>query len=1139
MVKRGFGKSSFLFGIIIFLIIVNVGGVLVDALITGRVCEEEVESGVECDSLTGCMCYQETSSSYLYCADLNWDNKGYVWITYSSLSELTGFSTCGESSSCYTVEYISACLLPELTCWYDNIADGGSGWKWTYTSQISTETEGNACYDLKDNDCDTIVDECSVELPVCDNDNSCEPERQEDCGNCADCSCLPGQNCQDGVCIKIPSPTDCPDSVFNLVWQSCGSWAGGCSCSDPNAPEYPLFCGKFSGSSTYTWFPLDPYCGTRRSCRTIDFTHGTCTWNDAVCWYDNIADEGEGWRWTYDFEVPDEESGNACYDNYDNDCDTVTDECAAPVCELTSAKWKNLAGASITSANVGDLVRLNVEVTTQCIGQKVSFKIYEDDWIGDDIISGIVSITLTSTSGFTTWIVNWTEDNDFLESNPPEYYFRANVSENVMDSNVLTANPSTTSCPSGIASGTSCQEWMGYCYCGSYSFYCGNYSNQGWKWFTSAPTCNSTTSCKIINYTHGTCDWENAVCWYDNVADGGIGWRWTYTSQISTEIGVNACNDNIDNDCDGKIDGLDEGCSGGVCTDTCSSLGYECGTATVCGISTNCGSCSSGYTCQSGVCVATSTCDLLSAKWNTTTNANVRDLMKLSVIGNSGCVGKTITFKVYEDDLYPLPDTQVYTPTAITIGSANNFTTWTVTWMDDGALQGNPEYYFIATVSGTTESVKSSNLNINDYTPPPADPFCGDGICTDGVESCLNCVADCGECPVECTIISASWNETSVIEGTPVKLNIQTSNCNGKTASFVIKEDDSPGIDDNVITNPSNVQISSINEFSTWDEAEFQEDTELGESNPPEYYFTVTVDGKNKESSPRLLIVTEDPEEWCDLNNINFCSNYLIEGECEWDICEVGEFSVPDTILCGDGYDCGCYWDEDKTPKCNPYWDESSCGDGIEQSGEECDDGNNVNLDGCSSDCKYEISDPPCGIGLTLCKDGTCSLNCDYTDAGAADCDYDGTCDTGEGCTCSDCDGEQDTCATDLVCSLADTGCCNTVSDNYCDIYCSFIDPDCKGGVGGGGGTCFYTEESDDTCKDDGLLSRFLIALWSGNLENEECVDIEDTIICPASVRVPFFGIYSFILAVILIALIYIIYFQRKKNNSKKKGKKK
>ena len=45
-----------------------------------------------------------------------------------------------------------------------------------------------------------------------------------------------------------------------------------------------------------------------------------------------------------------------------------------------------------------------------------------------------------------------------------------------------------------------------------------------------------------------------------------------------------------------------------TCTDTCSSLGYVCGTHTICGVSTNCGTCTSPAVCNSsGQCVTTCT----------------------------------------------------------------------------------------------------------------------------------------------------------------------------------------------------------------------------------------------------------------------------------------------------------------------------------------------------------------------------------------------------------------------------------------------------------------------------------------------------------------------------------------------------
>ena len=58
-------------------------------------------------------------------------------------------------------------------------------------------------------------------------------------------------------------------------------------------------------------------------------------------------------------------------------------------------------------------------------------------------------------------------------------------------------------------------------------------------------------------------------------------------------------------------------CVGASCYDTCSSLGFECGTQTICGASVNCSVCSSGKVCSNGKCVVgTSGVAVLSASYS-------------------------------------------------------------------------------------------------------------------------------------------------------------------------------------------------------------------------------------------------------------------------------------------------------------------------------------------------------------------------------------------------------------------------------------------------------------------------------------------------------------------------------------------
>lgn len=88
----------------------------------------------------------------------------------------------------------------------------------------------------------------------------------------------------------------------------------------------------------------------------------------------------------------------------------------------------------------------------------------------------------------------------------------------------------------------------------------------------------------------------------------------------------------------------------------------------------------------------------------------------------------------------------------------------------------------------------------------------------------------------------------------------------------------------------------------------------------------------------------------------------------------------------------------------------------------DCPSGTTRCSDGtCSATCQGT-----CALGQQLCIDGSCSTNCTLTDGGPQGCigAPNGVCLAGrEGCTCSDCYGEQDSCSSGLVCDVLKQTC--------------------------------------------------------------------------------------------------------------------
>ncbi len=199
---------------------------------------------------------------------------------------------------------------------------------------------------------------------------------------------------------------------------------------------------------------------------------------------------------------------------------------------------------------------------------------------------------------------------------------------------------------------------------------------------------------------------------------------------------------------------------------------------------------------------------------------------------------------------------------------------------------------------------------------------CTDGVCDWGSWSNDNsCISDSDCAPGEkcinnvctaCALTSVSWVDayqnpiTSARENEPVYLKVVgNAVCNEQSVLFVIKEHDSASwwefrIDrthDPVETNPASESFVDGVAIGIWLEAEWQEDTSSGQTNPPEYFFTATVEGTTiSKDNPVLLTVTKCGDgvigggEACDGTDAGTCTH-----GCNTNTCTCA------TEYCGDG----------------------------------------------------------------------------------------------------------------------------------------------------------------------------------------------------------------------------------------------
>ncbi len=933
-------------------------------------------------------------------------------------------------------------------------------------------------------------------------------------------------------------------------------------------------------------------------------------------------------------------------------CSPGSEECISGVCtglcDLTSAAWNT------TSAVAGQPVRLNL-AGTNCNGKTINFGVWEDDDAlnpDDSVTPGPSSIVYGSPNTYGLWNVIYQDDTDGGQSNPPEYYFTASVagySESITSS--ASAELSVTQpaqCGNGnCQSGENCLTCPQDCICSG-----------------ATPTCSQSGVC-VAECILNTAEWMTT-----NAEDGD-----------SVQLRVTGTN------CNGQ---------------TVSFEVREDDPLSSSSVAIN----PSSVTMNSGVATGT-----WIAEWpdlGGETTPEYFFIARINVLGKELQSSRNSDYELHVSQSIECGDGSVDGTEACDDGGIipGDGCSATCTIETGYTCNGEPSICSLTCPNGVInspgEECDGTNLGGATCTSEMGGGWTGTLSCSQ------TCQFDTSGCiaPASCTIRDTIWNKASAMEGENVQLLVQTENCNdGESISFVVEEYDSGILDghDNVEVNPSNALTVGNTAIGLW-YSEFQDDNGgilSSETNPPEYFFTATIvsNGQQRESSEPKLSVTENNDAEC--SEVGYCVNYLTQSSCNADSCNVGEESVPGAITCGgtfnsetgcyDNIACGCSWNTN-LGKCESDWDSESscgiCGNHVRDFGEECDDGNTENGDGCSSLCQFEDDiDSPCPYGTTLCSDGTCSLNCDSTDEGVADCNYDATCDSREGCTCTDCIGKIDNCAIGLICNIFDNACCNAISDGECNPYCSYVDPDCAPAECGNGyqergeecdlgirnsdpnsgclinckyevidplitggcpegtalcndgtcslncystdqgiednnddticvvglgwslvdqaccnavndnycnpfcsyydpdclvnpleedsfpiGTCSYTENGADTCEDDGRLVRSLTSNWiwhanndfgttnpdgedywlvgglyrydpfdfSGLRKSEKCTNIEDVIICPAQIEVPFFNIYNMAVAVAIIVLIYLIlHFSNKNKNPPKKRKKK
>lgn len=427
--------------------------------------------------------------------------------------------------------------------------------------------------------------------------------------------------------------------------------------------------------------------------------------------------------------------------------------------------------------------------------------------------------------------------------------------------------------------------------------------------------------------------------------------------------------------------------------------------------------------------------------------------------------------------------------------------------------------------------------------------------------------------PAPCSFISARWDRLTAVSGDTVQLIVQGSNCNGLSVSFEIWEDDLIG-DDSLVslggTNPTSGIMSGGVLMKAWN-AQYFGDPDA-DTTEDEYYFKATIAGIGTEESGlgggiRILKVSAPvipPVDQC--TGILTCADYNAT-TCEADACNKS---------CSSGVACGgscpgpnwndnvrCVWNATAST-CGVAFNPvncpvTQCGNEIQEVGESCDGNNFVKPDGSRN---YTCQDFGFSGGSLTCS--SCEIS--TSSCLGYHCDINGSvefrnesCDLGPPLNLTRFNNNTGAIIGTWLCIDFDQFMGGSLS---CDDTCNFDTANCTFSAGGNGGVvlgnCTYNTGNVISC-DNPLSNGLYEASWTGDwgwgsnnyTSNESCqaqhgvgkcvydeggyhyyplgttdwANCEDggqnTIECPAQIRLPFFGNIQFIITLLVIALIY------------------